>query len=189
MNAKPIKIAATVVVLTLGFAGLLYSTLRDGTEYYKHVDEVMSEPAAWQGKRLQLHGFIVDGSILQKPDTLQYRFQVQNNGKIVQAEYTGIVPDGFKSGSEVVLKGRLQPAWLQRGAGRRDGEVPVEVHGRAAGAGHQGVAGHAMPSAPSSCSPASSSPRTRLPRRSPALAAARGGWSRAESARSTSSRR
>ena len=25
----------------------------------------------------------------------------------MQAEYTGIVPDGFKSGSEVVLKGRL----------------------------------------------------------------------------------
>ena len=109
MNAKPIKIAATVVVLTLGFTGLLYSTLRDGTEYYKHVDEVMTQPADWQGKRLQLHGFIVDGSILQKPDTLQYRFQVQNNGKIVQAEYTGIVPDGFKSGSEVVLKGRLSP--------------------------------------------------------------------------------
>jgi cytochrome c-type biogenesis protein CcmE len=107
MKSKPIKIAATAFVLMLGFSGLLYSTLRDGTEYYKHVDEVMSDPSAWQGKRLQLHGYIVDGSILQKPNTLQYRFQVQSNGKIVLAEYTGIVPDGFKSGSEVVLKGRL----------------------------------------------------------------------------------
>ena len=43
----------------------------------------MNDPAAWQGKRLQLHGYIVDGSILQKPNTLQYRFQVQNNGKVV----------------------------------------------------------------------------------------------------------
>ena len=109
MNAKPIKIAVTALVLTLAFSGLLYSTLRDGTEYYKHVDEVMNDPSAWQGKRLQLHGYIVDGSILQKPDTLQYRFQVQSNGKVVAAEYTGIVPDGFKSGSEVVLKGRLNP--------------------------------------------------------------------------------
>lgn len=107
MNAKPVKIAATALVLLLGFSGLLYSTLRDGTEYYKHVDEVMVDPSAWHGKRLQLHGYIVEGSILQKPDTLQYRFQVQSNGKVVQAEYTGIVPDGFKSGSEVVLKGRL----------------------------------------------------------------------------------
>ena len=107
MKAKPIKIAATSLVLLLAFTGLLYSTLRDGTEYYKHVDEVMGDPSVWQGKRLQLHRFIVDGSILQKPNTLQYRFQVQSNGKIVHAEYTGIVPDGFKSGSEVVLKGRL----------------------------------------------------------------------------------
>ena len=109
MKSKPIKIAVTSIVLMLAFSGLLYSTLRDGTEYYKHVDEVMGDPAAWHGKRLQLHGYIVEGSILQKPDTLQYRFQVEKNGKVVQADYNGIVPDGFKSGSEVVLKGRLSP--------------------------------------------------------------------------------
>lgn len=109
MTAKPIKIAATAAILVLSFGGLLYSTLRDGTEYYKHVDEVMTDPAAWEGKRLQLHGHIVDGSILRKPDTLEYIFQVQANGKVVSARYTGVVPDGFKSGSEVVLKGRLGP--------------------------------------------------------------------------------
>jgi cytochrome c-type biogenesis protein CcmE len=109
MKSKPIKIAVTSLVLLLAFSGLLYSTLREGTEYYKHVDEVMGDPAAWHGKRLQLHGYIVEGSILQKPNTLQYRFQVQSNGKVVQADYSGIVPDGFKSGSEVVLKGRLSP--------------------------------------------------------------------------------
>src|SRR4030095_7059331 len=109
MKAKPIKIGATALVLMLGFTGLLYTTLRDGTEYYKHVHEVMSDPWVCQGKPLQLHGYIVDGSILQKPNTLQYRFQVQSNGKIVHAEYTAIGPDGCKSGSEVVLKGRLNP--------------------------------------------------------------------------------
>ena len=44
-------------------AGCLYATLREGTEYYKHVDEVMTSPSAWQGKSLQLHGFVVDKSI------------------------------------------------------------------------------------------------------------------------------
>jgi cytochrome c-type biogenesis protein CcmE len=107
MTAKPIKIGATVVVLGLALAGLMYSTLSEGTEYYKHVDEVMANPAAWQGKRLQLHGFVVDKSVLVKPNTLEYRFQVQNNGKVVPARYTGVVPDNFKGGAEVVLKGRL----------------------------------------------------------------------------------
>ena len=40
---------------------------------------------------------------------LDYRFQVQSNGQIVSATYTGVVPDTFKSDSEVVLKGTLSP--------------------------------------------------------------------------------
>jgi cytochrome c-type biogenesis protein CcmE len=109
MSAKRLKIGATVLVLGLAFAGLLYSSLSEGTEFYKHVDEVMADPGAWQGKRLQLHGFVVDKSILRRPDTLDYRFQVRSNGKILPVRYTGVVPDTFKDGAEVVLKGRLGP--------------------------------------------------------------------------------
>lgn len=109
MKAKPIKIAATAVILVVAFAGLLYSTLNEGTEYYKHVDEVMTNPTAWEGKRLQLHGFVVDDSILRRPDTLDYLFKVHSNGSVVTARYTGVVPDTFKNGAEVVLKGRLGP--------------------------------------------------------------------------------
>ena len=107
MKAKPVKIGATVLVLGLAFGGLMYSTLSEGTEYYKHVDEVMANPGAWHCKRLQLHGFVVDHSILRRPDTLDYRFQVQSNGKIVPVRYSGVVPDTFKDGAEVVLKGQL----------------------------------------------------------------------------------
>jgi cytochrome c-type biogenesis protein CcmE len=108
------KIGITVGVLVLAFTGLLWVTLRDGTEYYKHVDEVMASPQDWQGKQLQMHGFVVANSILVKPDTLEYRFKVQSNGKVIDASYTGIVPDTFKDRpgeeAEVVLKGQLTPA-------------------------------------------------------------------------------
>ena len=109
MRSKAVKIGATTAVIVLALSGLMYTTLSEGTEYYKHVDEVMADPAAWHGKRLQLHGYVVDHSILRKPNTLEYRFQIQSNGKVVQASYTGVVPDTFKSGSEVVLKGQLTP--------------------------------------------------------------------------------
>jgi cytochrome c-type biogenesis protein CcmE len=105
MSSKAVKIAVTCVVLAAALGGLLYATLSDGTEYYMHVDEVMNDPSAWQGKRLQLHGFVND--LRQRPNTLDYRFQVQNNGKVITADYSGIVPDTFKNGSEVVLKGQL----------------------------------------------------------------------------------
>jgi cytochrome c-type biogenesis protein CcmE len=109
MTHRNIKIAATVAVLVAAFLGLMYSTLREGTEYYKHVDEVMTTPERWEGKRLQLHGFIVPGSIYVKQSTLEYKFQVQNKGHVVDATYKGVVPDTFKDDSEVVLKGQLTP--------------------------------------------------------------------------------
>jgi cytochrome c-type biogenesis protein CcmE len=109
MKTKSIRIAATALVLALALGGLFYSTLQEGTEYYVHVDEVMQDPGAWHGKRLQLHGYVVDKSIFVKPDTLEYVFQIQNKGSVVPATYTGIVPDTFKDGSEVVLKGHLGP--------------------------------------------------------------------------------
>ena len=109
MKAKTIKIGATAAVLVAALSGLMYTTLSEGTEYYKHVDEVMADPTAWHGKRMSLHGHVVDKSIFAKPNTLEIRFQVQSNGKVVAARYTGVVPDTFKDGSEVVLRGQLGP--------------------------------------------------------------------------------
>jgi cytochrome c-type biogenesis protein CcmE len=109
MSARTIKIGATAAVLVAALGGLMYTTLSEGTEYYKHVDEVMANPTEWQGKRMSLHGYVVDKSIYAKPDTLEYRFQIQSNGKVIPARYTGVVPDTFKDGSEVVLKGQLGP--------------------------------------------------------------------------------
>jgi len=109
MNRKFLRIGLTTVVLVLAFAGLLWSTLREGTEYYKHVEEVMVQPDAWYGKRLQLHGYVVPSSIMRRKDSLDYRFNVQSKGQVVRATYSGIVPDTFKDDAEVVLKGTLTP--------------------------------------------------------------------------------
>jgi cytochrome c-type biogenesis protein CcmE len=109
MSTKSIKIGVTGSVLLAALMGLMYTTVDEEIQYYKHVDEVMADANAWQGKRLKLHGFVVENSVLKKPDTLQYRFQVHNNGKVISASYTGVVPDNFKGGAEVVLNGRLGP--------------------------------------------------------------------------------
>jgi cytochrome c-type biogenesis protein CcmE len=107
MKQKTVRIGISSLVLILALAGLLYSTLSEGTEYYKHVEEVMVDPGAWHGKNLQLHGYVVKDSIMRKRDSLEYRFKVQSKGAVIDASYTGIVPDTFKDDSEVVLKGRL----------------------------------------------------------------------------------
>src|SRR6476620_6520234 len=93
MTHRYMKIGITAVVLVLAFTGMLWSTLREGSEYYKHVDEVMANAQEWQGKRLQLHGHVVTNSIMVKPDTLEYRFKVRPGEE-----------------AEVVLKGELSHA-------------------------------------------------------------------------------
>ena|ERR1017187_1973449 len=106
MSKKALRTIISIAILSSALGALMYSTLKKDSEYYKHVDEVMSQPEAWYGKNMQLHGYVVD-PIRQRRNTMDYEFSVQNNGAVVQATYTGIVPDTFKGGSEVVLKGRL----------------------------------------------------------------------------------
>ena len=142
MTHRYIKIGATVAVLLLAFTGLLWSTLREGTEYFKHVDEVMTNRQAWEGKKLQLHGYVVPGSIYRKRDSLEYRFKVQNNparsaeqGSVVEASYTGIVPDTFKDEAEVVLRGRLAPDGFHTDPNGVVAKCPSKYEAKAASAG------------------------------------------------------
>jgi cytochrome c-type biogenesis protein CcmE len=105
MKHKAVKIGLTGLVLAIALGGLLFTTLSEATEYYKHVDEVMAQPDDWYGKKLQLHGFAK--SVTRTRNSLEWRFQVESNGHVVQATYKGVAPDTFKNDSEVVLKGVL----------------------------------------------------------------------------------
>jgi cytochrome c-type biogenesis protein CcmE len=109
MKHKALKVGLTSLVLALSLGGLMYTTMAESTEYYKHVEEVMGQPDVWYGKPLQLHGFVKPDSIFKKRNSLEYRFEVQSQGHVVQATYSGIVPDTFTDDSEVVLKGVLRP--------------------------------------------------------------------------------
>ena len=107
MSSKLARVALTLAVVGGSLGYLFYTTLAQETEFYKHVDEVMTQPDRWYGKRMKLHGFVVDDTILVNSQTLDYRFDMQTNGHVIKASYRGVVPDTFKSGAEVVLSGTL----------------------------------------------------------------------------------
>jgi len=107
MSHKAAKIGITTLVLAVTFGILMYATLGESMQYYKYVDEVTASPQTWTGKKLQVHGYVVPGSIGRKRDTLEYRFDIQRNGQTLRAYYTGVVPDTFKDEAEVVLTGQL----------------------------------------------------------------------------------
>ena len=111
MPNRLLRVVVSVSVILGAVALLFFATVKEDAQYYKHVDEVMSSIDNWRGKRLQVHGHVVDGSIEQAKGTLLYRFKIESRAPrptaVITATYTGLVPDTFKSGAEVVAKGSL----------------------------------------------------------------------------------
>jgi len=114
---KVLPAVITLAVILGGIGYLLYSSAGEAFEYYKHVDEVMSEPTKWEGKHLQLHGFVVPESIKRRMDTahqqIEYKFRATNCGPEIEVRYAGTVPDTFKDRAEVVVKGQLAAGYFQ----------------------------------------------------------------------------
>jgi cytochrome c-type biogenesis protein CcmE len=106
-----IKIVATVIGIGGALALLLTASLAGGSQYYKFVDEVMANTDSFRGKKLKVHGVVVDGSIQPTPGTLAYTFKIKSRPDrppaLVIAHYEGLVPDTFKDGAEVIVQGSL----------------------------------------------------------------------------------
>ena len=107
MSHKALKVAITAVVLAVAFGALLYSSLGESLQQYKYVDEVLAAPQQWEGKSLQVHGNVVPASIQRKPGTVEYKFELERNGKVMRAHFNFIPPDQFKDDAEVVMTGVL----------------------------------------------------------------------------------
>jgi cytochrome c-type biogenesis protein CcmE len=109
----PWKIVISVAVVSVALGGLLWASTREGAEYYKYVDEVLSDAARYQGKRLRVHGDVVDGSLESDKASLRYRFKIASRAPrppaTISAEFHGIPPDTFKAGAEVIAAGVLAP--------------------------------------------------------------------------------
>ena len=113
MSKKTSRTLLSVLAIGSALVMLLVVTMRGDAMYMKNVDEVMPVADQWYGRSLQLHGFVVPGSIARKPNTLDFRFDVKQGESVVRTTYTGVLPDSFKDHAEVVMKGRLTPNGFQ----------------------------------------------------------------------------
>ena len=107
MSHKAIKIGLTALVLVTAFSALLFTTMQDNLQYYKYVDEVAGVQHEGEGKTLQVHGYVVPGSIRGTRNRLDWKFDLQRNGKVISATFAGPPPDNFKDDAEVVLTGQF----------------------------------------------------------------------------------
>ena len=79
---------------------LIYTSFRASTE--------ASKPSEIQpGKSYDITGKVVEGSIQHKGDDLRFRIRDRDGTESVPVSYTGIVPDPFRDGREVIVSGEL----------------------------------------------------------------------------------
>lgn len=104
---KTISIILTVLVVIGGLSYLMLSSFDDNVVYYKTVDELLDDASRFHGRSVRINGVLVPGSVQQKPGTNQYRFQLTKRGKKIDIEYSGILPDSMREGSELIVQGVL----------------------------------------------------------------------------------
>ncbi len=104
-----VKGVISLAAVAGGVSYMIFTTVSSGEalEYYKHVDEVLAAPGKWQGKRIQLHGNVIKGSILKRAGALEFRFGLHKRGKWLDVRYSGLVPDAFKDCAELIVRGKL----------------------------------------------------------------------------------
>lgn len=106
-------IALIVVVGALAFLG--YNAFVSSSMYYLSVGELLARGDAAYGEELRASGKVLEGTIQRGPEVNTVRFTMgDGNGASVPVVYSGVVPDTFQDGGEVVVEGGLGPEGVFR---------------------------------------------------------------------------
>jgi len=102
INYKPIIISA-VVLLVIGY--LIYTGLRDTMVFYLTVSEVLAKSPEELTDSQKVGGLVTAGSVQWDPKTLKLSFKLEDQQANLIVNYSGVVPDSFKPGTEVIVEG------------------------------------------------------------------------------------
>ncbi|MBI4300778.1 MAG: cytochrome c maturation protein CcmE [Chloroflexi bacterium] len=99
-------IAGGIVLLIIAY--LAYAGFKSSAHYYLTVDEMLAKgEAAYNEQQIRLGGKVVEDSVKYDGLGKALKFTVSGGDRSVPVVYTGVVPDTFKPGADVVLEGRL----------------------------------------------------------------------------------
>jgi cytochrome c-type biogenesis protein CcmE len=108
-------IALSVAVLLAG--ALVYTSFNASTEA-RQPSQLLA--GAQPGKSYQLTGRVVPGTIPRRGDSLQFSVRDRSGRASLPVRYSGEVPDPFRDGREVIVKGSLRSGVF---VGQRDSLV------------------------------------------------------------------
>ncbi|RMF57912.1 MAG: cytochrome c maturation protein CcmE [Calditrichaeota bacterium] len=109
MAAKRLKIAFSFAVVAGLLAWLTVSGFDQNMQYYVKIKEIKAMGSQAQTRGLRVKGFLVPGSLVRTPNSLQVRFVIEDEGEQMEVHYARELPDTFRDGSEVLVEGKYRP--------------------------------------------------------------------------------
>lgn len=86
---------------------LVSYALRQNISLYYTPSQIQQHAAPYQ-RDIRVGGMVVKGSIYHLQQRLGVRFQISDFHQVVQVYYRGILPDLFREGQGIVVKGQIQ---------------------------------------------------------------------------------
>jgi len=110
---RKIRLVVALAAAVFLAAALIYTSFSASTE--------ASKPSQLEpGRSYEVTGKVVKGSITRDGDELRFRIRDRDGRASVPVSYTGVVPDPFREGREVIVSGELKQGTF---VGERDSLV------------------------------------------------------------------
>jgi cytochrome c-type biogenesis protein CcmE len=101
---RRIRLVAALSAAVLLAVALVYTSINASSQAVSPSGLANAKP----GVSYQLTGKVLDGSVRQTPDGVDFRVRDRNGSTSVPVVYTGAVPDPFKDGREVIVNVRKE---------------------------------------------------------------------------------
>ena len=98
---RKLRLVVALTAAVLLATALIYTSFSASTE--------ASKPSQLKaGRSYDLTGKVVNGSVRHVGDSLRFRVRDRDGTASVPVSYTGVVPDPFRDGREVIVSGKLE---------------------------------------------------------------------------------
>jgi len=103
------KIFISFAIVVVAMAFLVFFGFNNKTMvYYSTIKELKSKGEGAYNQGFRVSGTVVPGSVQKIDQAVQVRFAVTEEGEKLQVIYSGILPDTFKEGMDVLVEGKYQ---------------------------------------------------------------------------------
>ena len=106
LNQRRFVVGAVLIAAAVGW--LVYAGIRSTAEYELGLDTFFPQREAYAGQDVRVRGWVRPGSVQKDARTNVMAFDLarQDGTSAVPVAYTGVPPDMFSEGREVIVEGR-----------------------------------------------------------------------------------